>query len=367
MPIRIRIGSKGKTYQAWYRYRGKYIAKTFVRRTDAQEWLVTERDSANKRPTHAKSSTTFGEVCQQWLPRYKVDVKYCTYDNARLFIQKWLEPYLGGLRMEEVTDLDLIELREKILDSGCGPRTANYALSIVSKIFNDASNPTKQWNFRLTNPVKGLKPLALELKQIPYWDADEIVRFLKTAEKEFPRDYPLYCFLLNSGARIGEACAMQWEQVDLDRSSIQIRRNMDWVRNRTENTTKNHELRTVGIVEELECVLREHFLKQGRPASDDLVFGNQEGKPRALRGIYRGSFHPCIKLAKVREITLHDLRHTFAAHYVMNGGKIYDLKKILGHRDIQMTERYAHLSSEYIQQQTAIIGFSSTGAKRARS
>jgi site-specific recombinase XerD len=50
----------------------------------------------------------------------------------------------------------------------------------------------------------------------------------------------------------------------------------------------------------------------------------------------------------------------------MNGGKIYDLKKILGHRDIKMTERYAHLSSEYIQQQTAIIGFSASGAKRTK-
>ena len=55
------------------------------------------------------------------------------------------------------------------------------------------------------------------------------------------------------------------------------------------------------------------------------------------------------------------------AHYVMNGGKIYDLKNILGHRNIKMTERYAHLTPDHIRNQMAHIGFSETAALNCES
>jgi integrase len=50
----------------------------------------------------------------------------------------------------------------------------------------------------------------------------------------------------------------------------------------------------------------------------------------------------------IKQITLHDLRHTFASNYMMNGGEIFKLQKMLGNTDIKMTMRYAHLSPEHL-------------------
>jgi len=60
------------------------------------------------------------------------------------------------------------------------------------------------------------------------------------------------------------------------------------------------------------------------------------------------SFEPILQEAGVTDFRFHDLRHTFASWYMMNGGDLYELAKILGHSNIRMTERYAKLGKTHI-------------------
>jgi integrase len=55
-----------------------------------------------------------------------------------------------------------------------------------------------------------------------------------------------------------------------------------------------------------------------------------------------------LKRAKIENRHFHDLRHTFASWYMMNGGDLYELAKILGHSNIRMTEHYARLARKHI-------------------
>lgn len=61
-----------------------------------------------------------------------------------------------------------------------------------------------------------------------------------------------------------------------------------------------------------------------------------------------GSFETILTTAGIEEFRFHDLRHTFASWYMMNGGDIYELAKILGHSNITMTERYAKLGKQHL-------------------
>jgi integrase len=60
------------------------------------------------------------------------------------------------------------------------------------------------------------------------------------------------------------------------------------------------------------------------------------------------SFGAILELAGIKEFRFHDLRYTFASWYMMNGGDLYELAKILGHANIKMTERYAKLGNNHI-------------------
>jgi integrase len=73
-------------------------------------------------------------------------------------------------------------------------------------------------------------------------------------------------------------------------------------------------------------------------------------KPGATTGRQRAdrSFVNLLKRAKIRDFRFHDLRHTFASWYMMCGGDLYELSKLLGHSNIKMTERYAKLAREHI-------------------
>ena len=61
-----------------------------------------------------------------------------------------------------------------------------------------------------------------------------------------------------------------------------------------------------------------------------------------------GSFDDLLERAGIKDFRFHDLRHTFASWYMMNGGDLYELAKILGHSNIKMTERYAKLAKQHI-------------------
>jgi site-specific recombinase XerD len=73
-------------------------------------------------------------------------------------------------------------------------------------------------------------------------------------------------------------------------------------------------------------------------------------KQGAISGRQRleGSFEDLLKRAEIKSFRFHDLRHTFASWYMMNGGDLYELAKILGHSNIKMTERYAKLGKAHM-------------------
>ena len=63
---------------------------------------------------------------------------------------------------------------------------------------------------------------------------------------------------------------------------------------------------------------------------------------------WKESFETILRWPGFRDFRFHDLRHTFASWYMMNGGDLYELAKILGHSNIKMTERYAKLAKQHI-------------------
>jgi site-specific recombinase XerD len=84
---------------------------------------------------------------------------------------------------------------------------------------------------------------------------------------------------------------------------------------------------------------------QGRVGS--LVFSRPDGSPM---GDVRDGLEGALKRAGVtRRIRFHDLRHTFASHLVMRGVDLRTVAQLLGHRDIKMTMRYAHLAPEHLE------------------
>ena len=78
---------------------------------------------------------------------------------------------------------------------------------------------------------------------------------------------------------------------------------------------------------------------------------------------YSKEFKHCCKTIGI-DRRFHDLRHTFASHFMMNGGNIYDLQKMLGHSSLEMTQRYAHLAPEHLVAASNVVNFGSSMVER---
>src|SRR5215212_3885478 len=85
------------------------------------------------------------------------------------------------------------------------------------------------------------------------------------------------------------------------------------------------------------------------------IFPRKPGAKRERQRV-EGSFETVLDLAGIRDFRFHDLRHTFASWYMMNGGDLYELAKILGHANIKMTERYAKLAKQHIARNSNTAG-----------
>ncbi|MBL6976170.1 MAG: site-specific integrase, partial [Deltaproteobacteria bacterium] len=112
--------------------------------------------------------------------------------------------------------------------------------------------------------------------------------------------------------------------------------------------TKTGEIRHVPILDPLLPVLQEWRLQN--PLQH--VFPNERGGMQGPSArILQEIFHRVLERAGMpRAITFHDLRHTFASHWMMRGGDIFRLQRILGHKSTQMTQRYSHLSPDVFKE-----------------
>ena len=137
---------------------------------------------------------------------------------------------------------------------------------------------------------------------------------------------------LNTGMRKAEIHNLKWVNVNLEHNFITV----------TAQEAKNKKIRRIAINKSL----RELLLKLNRTMNGNrYVFENPKtGKP--YTDLKRG-WRSALERAGINDMRFHDLRHTFASHFLMNGGDLYTLKEILGHKDITTTSRYLTITTEH--------------------
>lgn len=137
---------------------------------------------------------------------------------------------------------------------------------------------------------------------------------------------------LTTGMRIAEIFGLKWSDLLAKEGLIAVRAKL-----------KGGKVRYVPMPQELAGEFRRYPAVLG----EEQIFPPEPGAKRERQRVDK-SFETILELAEIKEFRFHDLRHTFASWYMMNGGDLYELAKILGHSNIKMTERYAKLGRSHI-------------------
>lgn len=283
----------------------------------------------------------FADFAGYWKDARRADWKPSVYHGYEIILRVHLVPAFGSKTMRSISVEDVQRYKAAVLNGTGGrphaPKTVNNHLGVLSALFEDAV----KWRYCVHNPVRQVKPCRSDRdpESFHYWTAAESDAFLDVIRQRRPRWYPLFLTALRTGLRLGELAALRWEDVDFERGRINVRRSYS---HGVETRPKNGRGRALPMSPQLREVLLAH---RGAAASQERVFLSAEGKlldpDRVKHPLWYGT-----KIAGVRSIRFHDLRHSFASQLVIAGVSLYKVQELLGHQDSKMTMRYAHLSPE---------------------
>jgi integrase len=180
----------------------------------------------------------------------------------------------------------------------------------------------------------------LNLKQA--LDEKTYCKGTKKINKTFYRLRLIVLIAVTTGMRAAEIFGLRWGDVMYGEGLLAVRAKL-----------KGGKMRYVPMPSELAGELRNYHaaaddnLRVVAIDADDRIFPPRLGATSGRQRV-EGSFEDLLERARIEGFRFHDLRHTFASWYMMQGGDLYELAKILGHSNIKMTERYAKLARQHI-------------------
>nr|WP_194106210.1 site-specific integrase [Streptococcus pyogenes] len=297
---------------------------------------------------------TFKELSHLWLETYKLTVKPQTYDATVTRLNRHIIPTLGNMKVDKITASDI-----QMLINRLSKYYVNYTAvrSVIRKVlqqgvllglidYNSARDiilPRKQPNAK---------------KKVKFIDPSDLKSFLEHLETSQHKRYNLYFdavlyqLLLSTGLRIGEACALEWGDIDLENGTIAINKTynknlkfLSTAKTQSGNRVISVDKKTLRILKLYQMRQRQLFNEVGARVSE-VVFATPTRK-YFNASVRQSALDTRCKEAGIERFTFHAFRHTHAS-LLLNAGISYkELQYRLGHANISMTlDTYGHLSKD---------------------
>ena len=321
MTIEILKLKKGTVYRAAFCKNGKRVRKCFDRKWDAQKWLEQQEQLHR---FGFKQRLLFSEAAKLWLENHSEIRKSPSAYVADQKMIRSFDPDFSNYPLEEITP-EMVERHiSKKLKGGSKPSTVNRYLQCLRAILNYFIKK----RYLIVNAVSIVGLLPETETHYDYLSFEEADHFLNyTCRKYIEKKrwvYRLYLLAMNTGMRWGEITGLKWDKIDFYQKTIIVARSYCSVSKQIRETTKGRKIRYVGINSSLLPELKKQF--EDSDHAQNLVFPLNQ-KVIDLHNFKRDHFEKDLKEAELRLIRFHDLRHTFASHFMMKGGNLYDLQK----------------------------------------
>jgi integrase len=283
-----------------------------------------------KKVEQDRAAPTVNDLVQryatEWLPKKR---ERSRIEDERIF--HFITDALGHEKVADVTEDMARALHRKVTKEN-GPYRANRVLALLSTMMTLAKRRGSD------NPCIGIERNK-EIKRTRYLTEEELGRLMVALDKERDKQgADIIRMLLLTGARTAEVLKMEWAQLDLEGKV--------WTKPHT--LTKTAENHRVPLSDEAVALLRE--LRSAAPDKAKLVFGLFQ--PR------KSVCHVWSRLrveAKIEDVRIHDLRHSYASFLVSSGVSLPVIGALLGHKTPSTTARYAHVADDAMRKATNVI------------
>ena len=326
------IRKRGNSYQIdYFDPNGKRVRKSFDKKKDAEAELG-KRVSLMAEGRYLDIKKDYITTLEELLDKYKENYKnQASFESGKGYCLANFKKYFGeNTRLANIKYVNLEtyrnHLREKPTKHGTLRATAsvNREIACLRHLFTKGV----EWEMMEQNPFTKGRALVVKAnnKRFRYLTENEIEKLLDNCVNDYTRD--IVTAVINTGMRRRETLTLKWKQ---------IRDGFIYL-----DKTKPNEPRQIPINDDLTELFK--GIRKKVQLRSEYVFCDNRGRP--FKQITK-SFMASLRLAGIEDFRFHDLRHTFASHFVMRKGSLKDLQELLGHKTLTMTMRYAHLSQEH--------------------
>ena len=327
-------------------YVGTFESKREAEAAERRFAVTQEQIAAGELPAELDLKRTLSEAAAAWLTslEQRGSRSHKSYGNS---MSLYVLPQLGTVAIARMTKGHVMRWRDE-LARRFSPATVNGALTALQSALSYFID--REWLEK--NPAHGVDRVERPDRLYAWIESrEEITRLLAQCVGDH-RD--IIALALGTGMRLDEILHLEWTDIDLDRRLLAVHRGR-------QGTVKSGKARRIPILDTLLPLLRARALQRG---GAELVFPGAPGKfgakakPRSKPGV-GAAYKLALKRAGLdKKLRFHDLRHTFASHWVLDGGDIFRLSKILGHSSVTITQKvYAHLAPEAWEQDYHRVAF----------
>ena len=325
-------------------------------------WVIspTGNPQAERRKRRASSVRAFLESqYEPWATAHRKTGAQTVVRVRRAFPDPLLNQPMTAISAWQLEQWRTTRRKDGIKDT-----TTNRDLTALRAVLSKAI----EWGVLTTHPLRTVKPAKVDaIGRLRYLSPDEETRvravleardtarrdhrhafnvwraergYQQTAEYGLYTDHmtPIVLLALNTGLRRGELLALRWCDIDIPGGRLTL----------TGTSAKTGLTRRLPLNSEAATVLQTWrtcvTAESGEPDDDAVVFAGPDGDPMFS---LKTAWKKIATAAKLRGFTFHDLRHTFASKLVQAGVDLNTVRELLGHRDIKMTLRCAHLAPEH--------------------
>ncbi|MGI6458542.1 MAG: tyrosine-type recombinase/integrase [Candidatus Hydrogenedentales bacterium] len=331
-------------FRAQIRMKGRpAVSATFARLTDARAWCAAT-EAAIREGRYFSDAEARRHSLAEAIARYERDIlprKRGTWSEGQRQQLEFWKARLGSLCLADVTPAAITEARDALAASPVRqgktvkPRSAgsvNRHLAVLSHLFTVACN---DWGWLEYNPMRKVSRLREPRGRVRFLDDAEreaLLRECRASKNTMLHDVVLLA--ITTGMRRAEILGLAWDNVDFGRRLVLVEH------------SKNDERRSVPLVGAAFDALLER--SRIRRLDSPLVFPGRRRRGGARPAHIQNAWKAALKRAGIDDFRFHDLRHTAASYLAMSGATLPEIAAILGHRTLQMVQRYAHLSESHL-------------------
>ena len=333
---------------------GKTITKNVLAKTqkECKEKLQKAIEDTAGLDLSKAGQYTVGQWLDIWFENYaKLKVRPSSHQTYRGYIDNHIKPNIGHIPLSKLTSLDLQKLYKKLLSGGRVKRIeakrqpkglSAKTVRNLDQVISSAMDSAIAQKLILTNPTDGCALPRLEHREMKTLPAEQLASFLQEARESGV--FELYYTELATGLRRGELLGLKWEDLDLVRGEMRIRRQVARINGEVVEAplkTKNA-YRTLPLSEDTVGILK---IQKQKAGSSPWVFPSPTGGPISPDSVLH-MLHRVLKRAGLPMVRFHDLRHTFATLALQNGVDVKTVSGMLGHFSAGFTlDTYAHVTT----------------------